>query len=340
MRVLVTGGAGYIGSHTCIELLRAGHDVLVIDNLTNGHILAIERIKDITNYDLDFINADIRDADILDQIFSSFNPDSVIHFAGLKAVGESVVKPLDYYNVNVNGSLNLLAAMTRINCNNIIFSSSATVYGDPHYLPLDEKHPTTPVNPYGRTKLMVEEIIKDWVLCNPNRKGTALRYFNPTGAHQSGRIGEDPNGLPNNLMPFIAQVAIGRQDCLKVFGNEYQTKDGTGSRDYIHVMDLANAHLMAVQNQLKLNPFNIINIGCGESITVLELIEIFENVTGKSINYEFAPSRSGDISSSWADASQAFHLIGWKPKYTIKQMCEDTWRWQVNNPNGYKRKDT
>ena len=249
MRVLVTGGAGYIGSHTCVELLKAGHEVFVIDNLSNGHEAALDRIRLITNCELQFMNADIRDLNALDKIFNTFKPDSVIHFAGLKAVGESTADPIKYYDVNVGGSISLLTAMSNAECNNIVFSSSATVYGKPKYLPYDEEHPTNPVNPYGRTKLMIENIIHDWTKVDLKRKGTVLRYFNPVGAHESGQIGEEPIGVPNNLMPYIAQVADGRREHLNIFGNDYDTTDGTGARDYIHVVDLALAHLNALTEE-------------------------------------------------------------------------------------------
>jgi UDP-glucose 4-epimerase len=336
MRVLVTGGVGYIGSHTCVELLEAGHNVFVVDNLSNGHEEVLERIRKITNCDLGFINADILDTDALGHIFKNFKPDSVIHFAGLKAVGESVIDPMKYYEVNVGGTISLLTAMSQAKCNNIIFSSSATVYGDPQYLPYDELHPTKPVNPYGRTKLIVEEMIKDWVFINKKNNGTILRYFNPVGAHPSGEIGEEPNGIPNNLMPFIAQVAVGRLDCLKIYGNTYDTHDGTGARDYIHVVDLAMAHTQTLQCQSGLKPFEIINIGCGKAVTVLELLRSFERVSGISINFEIVNCREGDLSAFWANASRAAKLIGWEPKFTIDQMCSDTWRWQNNNPKGFK----
>ena len=271
MRVLVTGGAGYIGSHTCVELLEAGHEVLVIDNLCNSHEVALERVRRITNCELQFTNADIRDANALDNIFNTFKPEAVIHFAGLKAVSESVADPLLYYDINVGGSISLLAAMSKAGCNNIVFSSSATVYGKPKYLPYDEDHPTNPVNPYGSTKLVVEKIIKDWTIVDNKRKGTILRYFNPVGAHESGQIGEEPIGVPNNLMPYIAQVADGRRKYLNIFGNDYETADGTGARDYIHVVDLANAHISAINSKISDN-FEVLNIGGGRSSTALELI--------------------------------------------------------------------
>jgi UDP-glucose 4-epimerase len=335
MRVLVTGGAGYIGSHTCLQLLTEGHKVFVVDNLSNGHIAAIERVRNISDCALGFSNTDIRDGEALDRIFTEFKPEAVIHFAGLKAVGESVIEPLKYYNVNVGGSISLLEAMNRACCVNIIFSSSATVYGNPQYLPYDENHPTCPVNPYGRTKLITEEILHDWALGKNERKATILRYFNPAGAHRSGQIGEEPIGIPNNLMPFIAQVAAGRRKVLQIFGNDYETKDGTGLRDYIHVVDLADAHIKALHCQQKLDPFEVINVGSGSGFTVLELVKSFERVSGVSVNYKFSPRRDGDLSAVWADASLAFEKLAWKPQFTIDQMCEDTWRWHQNNPIGY-----
>jgi len=335
VKVIVTGGAGYIGSHTCVELLEAGHEVLVIDNLSNGHKAVFDRIQNITNCEIGFINADIRNTNVLEEVFNSFKPDSVIHFAGLKAVEESVAKPLDYYEVNVGGTISLLGVMSRVECNNIIFSSSATVYGDPQYLPYDEMHPTNPINPYGRTKLIVENIINDWVQAHTCRRGTILRYFNPVGAHESGQIGEEPNGVPNNLMPYIAQVAVGRRETLNIFGNDYDTSDGTGERDYIHVVDLANAHMKALHAQSIIKPFEILNIGCGLGITVLELIKAFEKISGVSIKYQFASRRKGDLPKFWADTTYASNLIDWNPKFGIEKMCQDTWRWQKSNLNGY-----
>jgi UDP-glucose 4-epimerase len=335
MKILITGGAGYIGSHTCVELLEAGHDVFVIDNLSNGNISVFDRIRNITGCEIGFMKSDIRDSDKLDEVFSSFAPDAVIHFAGLKAVGESVSNPLLYYDVNVSGSVALLNAMTRNRCHNIIFSSSATVYGDPLYLPYDEMHPTNPVSPYGRSKLMIEKIIHDWTKANSKRKGSILRYFNPVGAHTSGQIGEAPNGTPNNLMPYIAQVAIGRRDFLNIFGSDYETEDGTPARDYIHVVDLAKAHLKTLENKSKLKSFEVLNLGYGAAITVLEVIKSFERASGTSIDYKFAPNRQGDVAIFWADASHASKTINWKPKYTLNNMCEDAWRWQTNNIIGY-----
>jgi len=334
LKVLVTGGAGYIGSHTCVELLEAGHEVFVIDNLSNGHEAALDRVRNITNSELQFINADIRDANALDKIFNNFEPDSVIHFAGLKAVGESVADPIKYYDVNVGGSISLLRAMSKAECNIIIFSSSATVYGEPQYLPYDEKHPTNPLNPYGRTKLMIENIIYDWTKVDIKRRGIILRYFNPVGAHESSQIGEEPIGIPNNLMPFIAQVADGRRDYLNIFGNDYNTVDGTGARDYVHVVDLAHAHMSALDSKL-LNNFEILNLGGGKSTTVLGLLKSFESASGIKIKHKYLPRRDGDIADFWADTSKAFKKMNWKSQKSIKKICEDTWRWHKNNPNGF-----
>ena len=334
MRVLVTGGAGYIGSHTCVELLNAGYEVFVIDNLCNGHEVALERVRGITNRELQFMNADIRDANALDNIFNTFKPEAVIHFAGLKAVGESVANPLKYYEVNVGGSVSLLSAMSKAECNNIVFSSSATVYGKPKYLPYDEEHPTHPVNPYGRTKLMIENIISDWTKVDLKRKGTVLRYFNPVGAHESGQIGEEPIGVPNNLMPYIAKVADGRREHLNIFSNDYETTDGTGARDYIHVVDLALAHTITL-NQNKLDRFEVLNIGAGKSTTVLELVSKFEEISGVPIKFKYLPRREGDLSAFWTDSSKAFEIMSWKTERNIKNICEDTWRWHKLNPTGY-----
>ena len=334
LKVLVTGGAGYIGSHTCVELLKAGHEVFVIDNLSNGYEAALERVRLITNCELQFMNTDIRDSNALDKIFDTFKPDSVIHFAGLKAVGESVLDPVKYYDVNVGGSISLLSAMSKAECNTIVFSSSATVYGEPQYLPYDEEHPTNPVNPYGRTKLMIENIIQDWTKVDIKRKGTILRYFNPVGAHESGQIGEDPVGIPNNLMPFIAQVADGRREYLNIFGNDYETADDTGVRDYIHVVDLALAHISAL-NESKLDKFEILNIGVGKGTTVFELLKIFEETCGTSIKYKYSPRRAGDLPAFWANSSKAIEKMDWQPERNIKNICEDTWRWRELNPTGY-----
>jgi UDP-glucose 4-epimerase len=337
MRVLVTGGAGYIGSHTCVELLEACHEVFVIDNLCNGHEIALDRVRGLTNRNLQFMNADIRDTVALDKIFDTFKPEAVIHFAGLKAVAESVANPVKYYDVNVWGSISLLAAMSKAGCKNIVFSSSATVYGKPQYLPYDEEHPTNPVNPYGRTKLIIENIISDWTKVDSKRRGTILRYFNPVGAHKSGQIGEEPIEIPNNLMPYIAQVADGRREYLNIFGNDYETSDGTGARDYIHVVDLALAHISAL-SQNKLDRFEVLNIGAGKSTTVLELVSKFEDISSVKINLKYLPRRDGDLAAFWADFSKAVEKMNWKPERNIKMICEDTWRWHKHNPIGYKTK--
>ena len=271
----------------------------------------------------------------MDEIFNTFKPEAVIHFAGLKAVGESVVNPLKYYDVNVGGSVSLLTAMSKAGCNNIVFSSSATVYGKPKYLPYDEEHPTNPVNPYGRTKLIIENIISDWTKVNLKRKGTVLRYFNPVGAHETGQIGEEPIGIPNNLMPYIAQVADGRREHLNIFGNDYETADGTGARDYVHVVDLALAHVGAL-NKNNLDRFEALNIGAGKSTTVLELVSKFEEISGVTIKFKYLPGRDGDLAAFWADSSVAFKKMNWQPKRDINKMCEDTWRWHKHNPTGYR----
>ena len=335
MKVLVTGGAGYIGSHTCLELLRCLHDVAVIDSLHNGNEEALIRAQQLSNRTLEFGQCDVRDAYALDRIFDQFKPDAVIHFAGLKAVGESVADPARYYDVNVGGTAALLASMERAGCANIIFSSSATVYGEPQYLPCDENHPLEPINPYGRTKLMAENLLQDWSTAQLGRHAVALRYFNPVGAHASGLIGEDPNGIPNNLMPFISQVAVGRRDCLQVYGDDYDTLDGTGVRDYIHVVDLAQAHVAAVEQLETLQPFEVINIGTGEGLSVFQMIKEFEKQSGKKIRYQISQRRPGDAPAVWAEASKAIEKIGFEATYGIVKMCQDTWRWQSLNPTGY-----
>lgn len=335
MKILVTGGAGYIGSHTCLQLLRSGYDVSVADNLNNGNTEALARIQQLSRRSLEFNNCDVRDAKGLDRVFDQFKPDIVIHFAGLKAVGESVAEPARYYDVNVGGTAILLGAMERSGCEKIVFSSSATVYGEPQYLPCDENHPLDPINPYGRTKLFGEKLLQDWSIAMPGRTAVALRYFNPVGADPSGLIGEDPKGIPNNLMPFISQVAVGRRKCLRVFGDDYDTIDGTGVRDYIHVLDLAQAHLAAAEQIGNLEPFEVINIGTGEGISVLQMLQEFENQTGKSIAYQIAPRRSGDAPQVWASADKAYNKIGFKATRGIVDMCKDTWRWQSVNPAGY-----
>ena len=338
MKILVTGGAGYIGSHACLELLRAGYEVLVVDNLDNGSEEALTRVQRLTNRTLELRQCDVRDPHSLDAIFDYFKPDAVIHLAGLKAVGESIAEPARYYDVNVGGTAILLGAMERAGCANIVFSSSATVYGEPQYLPCDEKHPLDPINPYGRTKLMAENLLQDWTTAKQGRHAVALRYFNPVGADASGLIGEDPNGIPNNLMPFVSQVAVGRRECLEVFGDNYETIDGTGVRDYIHVVDLVQAHIAAVQQINSLEPFEAINIGTGECVSVLQVIKEFEKQSGKAIRFQIGHRRPGDAPAVWAAASKAIDKIGFKATRGIVEMCRDTWRWQSANPRGYSEK--
>ncbi|MDA8654309.1 UDP-glucose 4-epimerase GalE [Alphaproteobacteria bacterium] len=333
MRVLVTGGAGYIGSHTLVELLIEGYEVFVIDNLSNGHEEALARVKQLANKDFGFAKGDIRDGEALDAAFAAFKPEAVIHFAGLKAVGESVEKPLTYYDNNVGGSVALLKAMDAYGCKKIVFSSSATVYGTPQYLPLDEAHPVAPVNPYGQTKLMVENILKDWT--QEGRGAIALRYFNPVGAHASGRIGEDPHGIPNNLMPYIAQVAIGKREALQIFGDDYETRDGTGERDYIHVTDLAKAHIAALESMTKASGFSVYNIGTGQGTTVKELLAAYSEAAGNELPFEIVARRPGDVASSVASPALAKEQIGWMAELTMNIAASSSWRWQSQNPDGY-----
>lgn len=336
MKILVTGGAGYIGSHTCVELLDAGYDVVVVDNLYNASAKSIDRIKEITGKDLTFYEEDILDYDKMDEIFAKEQVDCVIHFAGLKAVGESVAKPLEYYKNNISGTLVLCEAMRKNGCKNIIFSSSATVYGDPAFIPITEECPKgTPTNPYGWTKHMIEQILTDFHTADPEWNVILLRYFNPIGAHKSGLIGEDPKGIPNNLLPYVAQVAIGKLPCLGVFGDDYDTPDGTGVRDYIHVVDLAVGHVKAI-NKIKENPgVKIYNLGTGNGYSVLDVVKAFSKACGHDVPYEIKPRRPGDISTCYSDASLAKKELGWEAQYGIDEMCADSWRWQSMNPNGY-----
>lgn len=338
MKVLVTGGAGYIGSHTCLELLRSGHEVLVVDSLFNGNVEALTRIQRLANRSLEFNQCDVRDAYALEAIFDKFNPDAVIHLAALKAVSESISEPALYYEINVGGTATLLRAMEQSGCGNIVFSSSATVYGEPQYLPCDENHPLKPINPYGRTKLMGENLIDDWSNAKQLRHAVALRYFNPVGADASGLIGEHPNGIPNNLMPIISQVAVGRRECLQIFGDDYETVDGTGVRDYIHVVDLARAHVDAVEHINELSTFESINIGTGEGLSVLQIIKEFEKHSGKAVKYQISQRRPGDVPAVWADITKATSKIGFQARRGLRDMCEDTWRWQRTNPTGYSVK--
>ena len=335
MKILVTGGAGYIGSHTLVVLLAAGYDVVVLDNFSNGSHEALRRVKQLANRDFEVIEGDVRDRAVLDDLFAMHRPDAVVHFAGLKAVSESVEDPLSYYDVNVGGSMRLLEVMSETSCNRIVFSSSATVYGTPEYLPYDEDHPTRPVNPYGRTKLAVEQILGDWCAADQARRAISLRYFNPVGAHPSGRIGEDPRGVPNNLMPYIAQTAVGRREQLQIFGDDYDTRDGTGERDYIHVMDLAEAHCSAVERLSSLEAYTPLNIGTGMGLTVRELVSAFEEVTGRALPKRVTSRRCGDLPSFFSDTSEARKKLNWTPRKSLKDICLDTWKWQKENPNGY-----
>ena len=337
MKILVTGGAGYIGSHTCVELLNEGYDVVVVDNLYNASPKALDRVKEITGKDLSFYEADIRDREALEAIFAKENVDAVIHFAGLKAVGESVVKPLEYYENNIAGTVNLCFAMRKYNVKNIIFSSSATVYGDPAQIPITEECPKgTCTNPYGWTKWMLEQILMDLHTADPEWNVILLRYFNPIGAHKSGLIGEDPKGIPNNLLPYVAQVAIGKLECLGVFGNDYDTPDGTGVRDYIHVVDLAVGHVKAIEKLKAKEGVSIYNLGTGNGYSVLQVVHAFEKACGHPIKYEIKPRRAGDIATCYCDPQKAKDELGWEAKYNIEDMCADSWNWQKKNPNGYE----
>ena len=347
-KILVTGGAGYIGSHTCITLHQAGYDVVVYDNLSNSSIEAINRASKLAGQPIEFIEGDIRDAKLLKQVFAENDFFGVIHFAGLKAVGESVTKPLLYYNNNVSGTITLLEVMAEANVKNLVFSSSATVYGDPEVLPIDETSPRSCTNPYGQSKLTVEHILEDLAATNDGWNLIPLRYFNPVGAHPSGQIGEDPNDIPNNLMPYISQVAVGKLEKLSIFGNDYPTVDGTGVRDFIHVTDLAQGHVAALnylQKRVDLKQtssdkyssigFLPINLGTGKGTSVLELVTAFSEVSGQNIPYQFSARRAGDSASCYASADKAKDLLGWEATLSITEMCQDTWRWQSKNPNGY-----
>ncbi|WP_026377047.1 UDP-glucose 4-epimerase GalE [Aestuariibacter salexigens] len=336
--ILVTGGAGYIGSHTVLQLLETGNEVVVLDNLSNASQESLVRVAELTGREAIFVKGDIRDEACLASIFSTYNIDAVIHFAGLKAVGESVEQPLRYYENNVFGTVQLCKAMDKANVKSLVFSSSATVYGDPVALPLREDMPTgQPTNPYGQSKLMVELILKDLHHADAQWNIALLRYFNPVGAHPSGRIGEDPNGIPNNLMPFVSQVATGKREQLNVWGDDYDTPDGTGVRDYIHVEDLADGHLKAL-DKLTHNPGLVTyNLGTGQGYSVLDMVKAFEQESGKAVPYTIAPRRAGDVASCYADASKAERELGWKATRGIVDMCRDAWRWQSQNPDGYKQ---
>nr|WP_294528260.1 UDP-glucose 4-epimerase GalE [uncultured Blautia sp.] len=337
MAILVTGGAGYIGSHTVVELQNAGYDVVVLDNLSNASEKSLKRVEKITGKPVKFYEADIRDRKALEEIFDKENIDSCIHFAGLKAVGESVVKPWEYYENNISGTLTLLDVMRKHNAKNIIFSSSATVYGDPAQIPITEECPKGQcTNPYGWTKSMLEQILTDIQKADPQWNVVLLRYFNPIGAHKSGTIGENPNGIPNNLMPYITQVAVGKLKELRVFGNDYDTPDGTGVRDYIHVVDLAKGHVKALKKLKDNSGLSIYNLGTGKGYSVLDIVKNFEAATGVKIPYVITPRRPGDIATCYSDATKAKEELGWEAENGIREMCEDSWRWQSNNPNGYE----
>lgn len=336
MSILVTGGAGYIGSHTVVKLLNAGYDVIIADNFCNSHPEVLNRIAALTGKQPVFYEADVRDASVLNNIFSQHRIESVIHFAGLKAVGESTRLPLKYYQNNIAATLTLCEVMQQHNVFDLVFSSSATVYGDPHAVPINEGFPLSATNPYGRSKLMVEEILRDVAKAEPRWGIVLLRYFNPVGAHASGTMGEDPNGIPNNLLPFISQVAIGRLPQLSVFGNDYPTTDGTGVRDYIHVVDLAIGHIKAIERIKRERGVLTYNLGTGQGYSVLEMIRAFEKVSGKQIAYQIIDRRPGDIAECWADPAYAANDLGWKAERGLQDMMQDTWRWQSNNPNGYK----
>ena len=336
-KILVTGGAGYIGSHTCVELLNAGHEVVVLDNLSNSSEESLNRVQTLTSKTLDFVEGNILDDTILDQIFKTHQIDAVIHFAGLKAVGESQQEPLKYFENNISGSISLVKVMERAEVFKLVFSSSATVYDEANVSPLNEDMPTgMPTNNYGYTKLIVEQLLQKLSIADERWSVALLRYFNPVGAHKSGLMGEDPQGIPNNLMPYVTQVAVGRREKLSIFGNDYDTVDGTGVRDYIHVVDLANAHLCALNNRLNAQGYRAWNIGTGNGCSVLEIAQTFEKVNGIRIPFEFAPRREGDVATSLADNARAVTELNWQPQYGLADMLADSWNWQKNNPNGYR----
>ena len=335
MKILVTGGSGYIGSHTVLELLEAGYETVVLDNLCNSSEESLKRVEKITGKKAVFYKADIRDQAAMDKIFAKEKPEAVIHFAGLKAVGESVQKPLMYYDNNIAGTVTLLNAMKEHGCKKIVFSSSATVYGKPASVPIREDFPLSVTNPYGRTKLMIEEILGDVYTADNSWDIILLRYFNPIGAHESGLIGEDPEGIPNNLLPYVAKVAVGRLEKVNVFGNDYDTPDGTGVRDYIHVVDLARGHVKAIEKIAQNPGLKIYNLGTGNGYSVLDIIHAFSKACGHDIPYVIGPRRAGDIDMCYADPQKAYEELNWKAEYDLNKMCEDTWRWQSHNPDGY-----
>lgn len=335
--VLVTGGAGYIGSHTCISLIKAGYDLVVYDNFSNSSKESIRRAEKILGKKISLVKGDTRDEIALQGLFDSYKIDSVIHFAGLKAVGESVEQPLNYYDNNISGTIKLCEVMKKNGCKKIVFSSSATVYGDPDSVPIKEDFPLSATNPYGRSKLFIEEILRDIFVSDDEWKIVLLRYFNPVGAHSSGFIGEDPNGIPNNLMPFISQVAVGKREFLRVFGGDYDTSDGTGVRDYTHVEDLAFGHVKALEHIDEFDSVMSINLGTGNGYSVLDMVKAFEKASNKDIPYKIVQRRAGDIAECFADPSYAKDVLGWSARYNLERMCEDSWRWQSQNPNGYSK---
>lgn len=335
MAVLITGGAGYIGSHTCVEMLNAGYEIIVVDNLSNSKLESLRRVRELTGRELKFYEVDILNREKLGKVFHENRIEAVIHFAGLKAVGESVEIPLKYYHNNIAGTILLCEVMQKYGVKRIVFSSSATVYGVPERVPIIEDFPTVATNPYGRTKLMIEEILRDLYLSDNEWSIVLLRYFNPVGAHQSGRIGEDPNGIPNNLMPYITQVAVGKLKELKILGNDYPTPDGTGVRDYIHVMDLAKGHLSALKKTMTSTGVETYNLGTGKGYSVLEMVAAFERASGRKIEYTIAGRRAGDIAVCYAEPSKARRELNWTAEKNINEMCADSWRWQYANPNGY-----
>ncbi|MGI6699934.1 MAG: UDP-glucose 4-epimerase GalE [Christensenellales bacterium] len=337
MKILVTGGAGYIGSHTCIKLLEEGHEIIIVDDLSNANIEVLERIRELSQKDFAFYQVNICDFEAMDKIFSKHDIDGVIHFAGFKAVGESVAKPLEYYSNNITGTLSLCKAMLKHDVRRMIFSSSATVYKVGNTMPVDEEAPLGCTNPYGWTKLMIEQILTDVVVANPDWSVVLLRYFNPVGAHESGRIGEDPSGIPNNLFPYITQTALGRLEKLHVFGNDYDTHDGTGVRDYIHVQDLAQGHIDAANYAIKHTGAVAINLGTGNGYSVLDMVKAFEEINQVKVPYVIDARRPGDVATVYANASRAKKLLGWEAKKNLRDMCQDSWNWQKSNPNGYNK---
>lgn len=337
MKILVTGGAGYIGSHTCVELLKSGYDIVVLDNLDNSCEKSLERVKEITGRDFPFYKVDLLDYEATEKVFSEHKFDSVIHFAGLKAVGESIKIPIRYYHNNITGTLNLVDIMRKHGVYNLVFSSSATVYGTPKTVPITEDFPTSTTNPYGSTKLMIEHILTDVYTSDNNWSITLLRYFNPIGSHKSGKIGEDPKGIPNNLLPYVAQVAVGKLDKIHIFGNDYPTHDGTGVRDYIHVVDLALGHLKALEKKTGTPGVHIYNLGTGHGYSVFDVIKAFEAACGKELPYQIDPRRPGDVAECFANPEKAKRELGWEALRGIGEMCEDLWRWQSQNPNGFNQ---